>query len=94
MQEMAPDVSERPLQFVQRCAQSFGLQTKKRVLSVVVFGVTLGWMILRHQTADPTWVPHGADWDTWFQSVSAIGHPGIKYPPNRWPTAGRRSSSC
>ncbi len=42
-------------------------------------------LIVQQQLKDSTWAPHGADWDTWYQSVAAIGHSGIKYPPNRWP---------
>lgn len=52
---------------------------------VAVFVVALVVMVVRRQLEDATWVPHGADWDTWYQSVASIGHWGIKYPPNRWP---------
>ena len=54
-------------------------------LVIAVFVISLVVMVVRQQLSDPTWVPHGADWDTWYQSVAAIGHPGIKYPANRWP---------
>ena len=50
-----------------------------------VFGVSLLTLVVQHQLADPSWTPHGADWDTWYQSILSLTHSGVAYPPNRWP---------
>jgi len=55
---------------------------------LVVFLVALAVMVARQQMEDSSWIPQGADWDTWYQSAAAITHSGIQYPPNRWPAYG------
>ncbi|MFT5681116.1 MAG: hypothetical protein ACI8RZ_002022 [Myxococcota bacterium] len=49
-----------------------------------VFAVAFAGLILQRQLMESTWIPRGADWDTWYQSVLAITH-DVPYPPNRWP---------
>ena len=55
---------------------------------VAVFVVSLASLIGHQQLTDSTWTPHGADWDTWYQSILGLIHEGVSYPPNRWPIYG------
>ena len=53
-----------------------------------VFLAALIALVANQQISDSTWTPHGADWDTWYQSILSITHSGVVYPPNRWPIYG------
>lgn len=53
-----------------------------------VFAGAATFLIVRHHLGDPSWTPHAADWDSWYQSALALqGHLEL-YPPVRWPLYG------
>jgi hypothetical protein len=55
-----------------------------RSVSIPFFLLVWILLIVRHQVQDPHWIPHGPDWDRWYQSALAVGSE-IPYPPHRWP---------
>lgn len=56
-------------------------------MTPLVFLASLIFQIVRHQLTDPTWTPHGTDWDQWVQSALAFSGQA-QHPPNRWPLYG------
>ena len=56
-------------------------------LTPAVFVASLVFQVIRHHQMDAAWIPHGTDWDQWFQSALAF-FGQAPYPPNRWPLYG------
>lgn len=54
----------------------------------VTFVVALAFLIGYHQHADSSWTPHGADWDSWYQSAVAWRRGLALHPMVRWPLNG------
>lgn len=52
-----------------------------------IFGLGLLFFIIRRQIFESTWVPMGADWDSWLQGAVSIRFGG-SYPMVRWPLYG------
>ena len=55
--------------------------------AVILFVLGLIFLIGRRQLIESTWVPMGADWDSWLQSAVSIRFGG-SYPMVRWPLYG------
>lgn len=54
----------------------------RQALILFVFGLAL--YIVRRQLFESTWVPMGADWDSWLQGAVSLRFGG-SYPMVRWP---------
>ena len=54
---------------------------------VAFFASGLLFFIVRRQILESTWVPMGADWDSWLQGAVSIRFGG-SYPMVRWPLYG------
>jgi hypothetical protein len=53
-----------------------------------VFFVSLLLLLIVHQIENPSWTPHGADWDSWYHSAVSFRRDLAVHPPNRWPLFG------
>lgn len=62
-------------------------KAKHQHQAVLFFVLGLLFLIVRRQVLDSTWVPMGADWDSWLQGAVSLRFGG-SYPMVRWPLYG------
>ena len=63
--------------------------TSERWLATPYARIALGFafFVIRRQLTESTWVPMGADWDSWLQGAVSLRFGG-SYPIVRWPLFG------
>ncbi|MGC6507968.1 MAG: hypothetical protein ACON4U_06095 [Myxococcota bacterium] len=54
---------------------------------MLVFALGFAFFVIRRQLTESTWVPMGADWDSWLQGAVSLRFGG-SYPMVRWPLFG------
>ena len=67
--------------------ESVELQRVRGRQLLLAFALGLVFFILRRQLYESTWVPMGADWDSWLQGAVSLRFGG-SYPMVRWPLYG------
>ncbi|MEY3213137.1 MAG: hypothetical protein RIT28_3618, partial [Pseudomonadota bacterium] len=55
--------------------------------AALVFVLSLVWLWVIQARDNPSWVPRGADWDSWILSALAL-RADVPYPMSRWPLYG------
>jgi hypothetical protein len=61
--------------------------------TLLCFVAALTFLIAYHQHRNPFWVPHGADWDAWYQSAVAFQQGLALHPIARWPLNGAMAAA-